>query len=63
MTLFSRKPVERCVPDEQLRWVHNSDLFLLAILTLLEREGIEDKALMDEIRERIKRGGHTAVRK
>jgi hypothetical protein len=56
MSLFRKQRNDRCVSDDNLRWLHNSDLFLLGVLALMEKAGCDDKALMEEIKARITRG-------
>lgn len=59
MSLFSKpKPASetaeeiRGVSDEDLKWISNSTVMLLAMARLFEAQGIDDQPLIDELYKR-----------
>lgn len=57
----SRKETEeiRGVPDDKLKFVHTSNLWLIAMARLMESQGVDDQPLIDELYRRGRSGFET----
>lgn len=49
----------RGVPDDKLKFVHTSNLWLIAMARLMESQGVNDQPLIDELYRRGRNGFET----